>query len=529
MVFGQFITTTQFYLYGRKHFTKTGWEIANKQYKQPDILEDQSLSLKGKVYIITGANTGIGKEITTYLASKGATSYMLCRNPNRANEAKDSIIKSTNNSNVYVLLGDCGLERDIRRTFEEFLQNQREITGNDEVSLDGVICNAGALMNERTVTDEGLEVTFASHLLFGTYLLGQLAMPYLQRTPNSRFIAVSSGGMYNTKFPSWEDATSLSSKKYDGQFAYAYAKRGQVLLCEEWAKLYPEVKIITAHPGWTLTEGVDAAYGESKSYLEPLRSLWQGAEGIIWLCVAPVNEIVSGSFYLDRSPQVKHLSGVFFGEGSYTKNTIKEVKDLLDKLSLWSTSTTRPSKEVLERTARLAQPLQPIKQQVDIQKFMGRWYVAANIPTPFEIDNFNCTENYEWDEVNSLIKVKYIYFPKNKTKSTYSSMKARITNGPINSQWALNVKLGVYIPIDLTYLIVDLADDNSYATIGVPDRSYLWILTRDKPINETDSDVNSEELLKQKEILDKAYKNAYDLGFDTEKIVRVPWLKQFDY
>ena len=56
--------------------------------------------------------------------------------------------------------------------------------------------------------------------------------------------------------------------------------------------------------GWTLTEGVEAAYGESKSYLQPLRSVWEGAEGIIWLCVAPKDEIEDGAFYLDRKPQV---------------------------------------------------------------------------------------------------------------------------------------------------------------------------------------------------------------------------------
>ena len=52
-----------------------------------------------------------------------------------------------------------------------------------------------------------------------------------------------SGGMYNTKFPEWEDATASGSRPYDGQFAYAYAKRGQVLLCERWAAAHPKVFI----------------------------------------------------------------------------------------------------------------------------------------------------------------------------------------------------------------------------------------------------------------------------------------------
>ena len=53
---------------------------------------------------------------------------------------------------------------------------------------------AGALLNEKTLTSEGIEVTFACHLLFGTYLLKSLAMPVLEATEDSRVVVVSSGG-----------------------------------------------------------------------------------------------------------------------------------------------------------------------------------------------------------------------------------------------------------------------------------------------------------------------------------------------
>ena len=76
----------------------------------------------------------------------------------------------------------------------------------------------------------------------------KLALPILERTLSSRVIVVSSGGMYNTKFPSWDIATSRRGK-FDGQFSYAYAKRGQVLLCEEWTKMFSSVKFASCHPG----------------------------------------------------------------------------------------------------------------------------------------------------------------------------------------------------------------------------------------------------------------------------------------
>lgn len=89
--------------------------------------------------------------------------------------------------------------------------------------------NAGTLMHEKQMTEEGHEVTFATHLLNGAYLLTTLAMPYLRRAQDARVVMVSSGGMYATPFPSWEEATSTRGK-YDGTMAYAYAKRGQVCI-----------------------------------------------------------------------------------------------------------------------------------------------------------------------------------------------------------------------------------------------------------------------------------------------------------
>ena len=98
--------------------------------------------------------------------------------------------------------------------------------------LDGLVCNAGVLLHERTLTSEGVETTFACHLLFGTYLLGSLAMPLLEATPGARIVAVSSGGMYNTPWPAWDLAAAAEGQPYSGNLAYAYAKRGQVLLAE---------------------------------------------------------------------------------------------------------------------------------------------------------------------------------------------------------------------------------------------------------------------------------------------------------
>ncbi|KAK3289463.1 hypothetical protein CYMTET_3113 [Cymbomonas tetramitiformis] len=322
----QGITSTQFYLHGRKNFTRTGYEEAKKSFK-PGALEQ--VDLKDKVYLVTGANSGLGAELTEYLASKGGRVYMVCRNKERAEVAKKAIVEKTKNEQVEVIIGDCGLKEDVQSVVEQF--------GSKEKKLDCLVCNAGTITDDKVLTKEGVETTFATHLLHGAYTLSTLATPYLEAAEEPRVVMVSSGGMYNSKFPKWSVSTATSETyKYDGQLAYCYAKRGQVLLCEEWAKQNKKIAFASCHPGWVDTPGVSAVYGDKKSYLEPLRSLWEGTDGIAWLCVAPKEELKSGEYYLDRTPQRKHLSGPFFTDGSFTKNTPQEVETMMTNLSKWS-------------------------------------------------------------------------------------------------------------------------------------------------------------------------------------------------
>ncbi|CAJ1961091.1 unnamed protein product [Cylindrotheca closterium] len=324
---GQGLSSTQFYVFGKKHFTETGYIKHIKKYADPlqkaagirfGAEGADGVDMTGKVVLVTGANSGIGKELATYAAAKGAKLYMLCRSKDRAEKAKNEIMEATLNDNINILLADMGELAQVRKMVAELQEK--------EPKVDCLVCNAGALFNDRRESSEGNEITFASHLLGGSYLLSQLLLPQLKASESGRVIFVSSGGMYNTKFPSWEIATNASKEKYDGQFAYAYAKRGQVLLAEELAKSVPEVSWVSSHPGWCSTDAVDAAYGENKKYLEPMRSAWEGAEGIAWL-MSTQSGLESGEFYLDRSPQPKHVAF-----GSFTKNKPEEVQEMMDKL-----------------------------------------------------------------------------------------------------------------------------------------------------------------------------------------------------
>jgi len=316
---GQAIAVSKFYMHGKKHFTQTGWKMHSAAYQGADI---KSLDLKGQVSVVTGANSGIGREVAEYLASRGSKVYMVCRNAERGQKERDAIAASTG-SDVQVLVADCGLAADVQKVAAELREK--------EAGINCLVCNAGAMTNTRTLTSEGHEVTFATQLLNGTYLMAQELQPLLEKKEGARVIVVSSGGMYNVKY---DHGLATGAKgSYDKQLAYAYAKRGQVLLCEYWAKKISNVKYVSCHPGWTDTPGVDFAYGSTKKWLEPMRSTWEGAEGICWLCAAPSAEIESGGFYLDRTPQVKHLV-------SWTANTDKDVEDMVAALAKASAASS---------------------------------------------------------------------------------------------------------------------------------------------------------------------------------------------
>ncbi len=335
---GQAISTTQWYVYGRRNFTQNGYLRHVKNYDFPvqsraNICRGaegaDGADLGGKCVVVTGANSGIGKEIATYAAAKGANVYMICRSKDRAERARDEIVKSTSNENVKVLLADVGELSQVKNVVEKLQSKESEV--------DCLVCNAGVLLNDKKVTSDGTESTIASHLFGGSYFLTKLLTPQLESSAEKgndpRVVFVTSGGMLLTKFPAWDVATNTAQgEKYDGVMAYSRAKRGQVILAKELTKQNNGVLYVTAHPGWSATPGVDDAFGSDKKYLEPLRTTWTGAEGITWLLHANKSKLQNGGFYLDRMVQPTHISGPFMTEGTFTKNSESEISSFMQNL-----------------------------------------------------------------------------------------------------------------------------------------------------------------------------------------------------
>ena len=249
---------------------------------------------------------------------------MICRNRERAEKAKEDIagtiaLKDEEKDRLRILIADVSVLQDVQAAVEQ-LKGQ-------ETKLDCLVCNAGALVDSKKMTPDNLEITFASHLAVGTYALSRLAMPLLEKSEDPRLIVVTSGGQYTASYPGFDVAGLAKKGSFNGQLQYAYAKRAQVYLVQKWSTMYPKLKIVSAHPGWTSTPGVDNVYGSfEQKLLSPLRSSWEGTEGIAWLCVGPRESLEDGQLYLDRFTQPFDLT-------SRTKNSDAQKEALFESLA----------------------------------------------------------------------------------------------------------------------------------------------------------------------------------------------------
>src|SRR5215208_7617289 len=109
--------------------------------------------MAGKVAIVTGANSGIGKEAAKALAKLGAAVVMVCRDGERGSQALGEVKKASRNESVELMLCDLSSQKSIREFASGFKKSH--------ASLSRLVNNAGVLFRNRAVTEQGLEATFA--------------------------------------------------------------------------------------------------------------------------------------------------------------------------------------------------------------------------------------------------------------------------------------------------------------------------------------------------------------------------------
>jgi NAD(P)-dependent dehydrogenase (short-subunit alcohol dehydrogenase family) len=258
--------------------------------------EDLAVDLKGRICLVTGANSGIGRATASALASRGAEVWLLCRSEERGREAEQALRKETGNPKVHLAIFDISDLKSVRAFCEGFPREK----------IDVLVHNAGVLPDRRIETAEGLELTFATHVA-GPFLMNHLLAPRL-RASGARIVFVVSGGMYAAKLkledPDWQE------RDYDGVAAYAQTKRMQVVLTELLARRFrgTGVTVNAMHPGWAETPAVRSSLPSFfKLMKNRLRTPAEGADTVVWLAIADSCSKASGKLWFDRAQVKTHL------------------------------------------------------------------------------------------------------------------------------------------------------------------------------------------------------------------------------
>jgi len=247
----------------------------------------------GKTVVITGANSGIGREATRGMLALGAEVVMLCRNRDKAEEARADVVRTTGNERARVVLCDLASQADIRRAAVELLATCPRIHG--------LVNNAGLVNTDRHETVDGLEATLAVNHL-APMLLTHLLRDRLVATAPARVITVSSGIHVLGRVP-FDD---LQSRRCYSQFpVYANTKLMNVLFTRELARRLAGTGVVAScmHPGF-----VASNFGPQTGVLSVLQPLARpfaitptaGADTIVWLASSPEGAAVSGEYFYKR-------------------------------------------------------------------------------------------------------------------------------------------------------------------------------------------------------------------------------------
>lgn len=222
----------------------------------------------GKVAIVTGANTGIGKPTARVLLSHGATVIMGCRNKAKAERAKQDIINDLTDNNFKNLSSDqLSNNLDIIILDLASLQSIKQFTTaftQKYDKLNYLILNAGLLNPSWKATDDGIEQTFGVNHV-GHFYLTQLLNPILIQTASalniiSRVIVVSSEAHNVAPNPMepWlkNDNMIQDESEYGMLRLYGFSKACNILFSNEYNERYSDKNVyaVSLHPGGITTE-----------------------------------------------------------------------------------------------------------------------------------------------------------------------------------------------------------------------------------------------------------------------------------
>ena len=198
------------------------------------------VTLDGKTVIITGANTGIGKETAVDLARRGARVILACRSAEKGEEAVVEVRARSGNDKVVFRRLDLASLESVRQFASEILE--------EEPTIDILINNAGVMACPYSKTEDGFEMQFGvNHLAH--FLLTNLLLDRLKKAPTARIVTVSSIAYRLVRRINFDDLNS--EKSYSPLVAYGQSKLANILFTRSLAKRLAGTSVIAncLHPG----------------------------------------------------------------------------------------------------------------------------------------------------------------------------------------------------------------------------------------------------------------------------------------
>jgi NAD(P)-dependent dehydrogenase (short-subunit alcohol dehydrogenase family) len=244
--------------------------------------------MDGKICIITGATSGIGKIAALDLAATGATVVLICRNRELGKQVIEEVAQKTGNKNLDLLIADLSSQAAIRQAASDLLAKYPH--------LHVLINNAGLAVGKRTLSPDGIELTFAvNHLAY--FLLTNLLMNRLKASAPARIVNVSSEAHRRVQL----DFENLQGEKsYSGLSAYSITKLCNVLFTYELSRRLQGTGVTAnaLHPGF-LSTGI---FREASGFIQFLVKVTagkpeKGAKAILRLATSPELEGVTGKYF----------------------------------------------------------------------------------------------------------------------------------------------------------------------------------------------------------------------------------------
>lgn len=265
----------------------------------PELLQ---LDLTGRLYVVTGGSSGIGRVTATQLAAQGAYVILAVRDVAAGQAAAEEIRKAHPKAQLDVEALDLASLRSVDAFADRFLANHRQ--------LHGLVNNAGVMNTPFGKTEDRFETQFGTNHV-GHFQLTARLLEVLKATPGARIINLSScyhdvaqGRKGTLEF----DDLNFERRKYDGWQAYAQSKLANVLHAKELARRLEGTGVlaVSVHPGWvrtrlirnTMPTFIQNFVGfkhllQSAGMIEP----WEGAQASLHALLSPDVTKHNGAYF----------------------------------------------------------------------------------------------------------------------------------------------------------------------------------------------------------------------------------------